>query len=337
MGTINGSIREYLPARMRPVRGTVGAVGGWVLIKTVGFSFYDPYYAYLTGFPPWYPLAVLGVGLVGLWAAARYVVGRPLVFRLLGSAVDRDTSFWPRFSRGMVLAVVGGVLPVFVNGGSRVWMQAPGVLGAVLLTVAPLWYWVVEWPWHDWWPDALPTPAGRQAGLAGVAVLVAASVALTLVVALPMLPVDETATRDGVAVTITDVQRTQSVVGGHNDTVTAGEDTELLVIEFTAENRAGEPRESPNCRFFCSTTELVSPACGTQLNPDCPEETPHTRNFTAGGREYDTYNRLVTLAPGEENTGAFVYEVPRRSGGGERLQSAFIVYDVGRWDVSGYP
>ena len=132
----------------------------------------------------------------------------------------------------------------------------------------------------------LPTPSDRQACLAGVAV----SVALTMVVAVPLVSADETVTRDGVAVTITAVQRTQSVAGGHsevvggqNETVTAGEATELLVIEFTAANRAGEPREPLSCGFFCRTTALVSPACGTPLDRHCPEKTPpYTKNFTAG-------------------------------------------------------
>lgn len=285
----------------------------------------------------------LGVGLVGICAAIWYLIGRPVVFRLQNSAGDRDRSFSPQFSRGMVFAVVGGVLPLFVNGGSSLFMQGLGVFGELLLTVAPLWYWVigaVEWPYRDWWPDALPTPSGRQAGLVGVAVLVAASAALTMVFALPLVAADETVTRDGVAVTITDVQRTQSVVGPsevggrQNETVTAGEDTELLVIEFTVENRAGEPREPLDCGFFCRTTALVSPACGTQLDRHCPEKTPpFTQKFTAGGSEYDTYDEWVTLAPGEANTGTIVYEVPRRSDGGPQL--TFIVYDIGRWDVSG--
>lgn len=345
MGTISDSIRANFPAGMCPIHGVVGAFGGLVLFITANLTIFHTSYAY-AWFPPWYSFMLLIVMLAGICAAVWYVVGRPLAFRLREPrpAGDQYRSFSPQFSRGMVLAVIGGVLPLFVNGGSGLWMQTLGILGAVLLIVAPLWYWLVgavEWSWREWWPDALPTPSGRQAGLAGVALLVAASVALTLVVALPVLPVDETATNDGVAVTITDVQQTQSVVGlrddrnhGHNDTVTAAEDTELLVIEFTVENRAGEPREAPHCVGFCQATQLISPGCGTWYDPDCPDETPHIRNFTAGGREYDTYNSLVTLAPGEENTGAVVYEVPRHSDGGERPQLTFVVHEIGRWDVS---
>jgi hypothetical protein len=127
-------------------------------------------------------------------------------------------------------------------------------------------------------------------------------------------------------------------VGRENEseTVTAGEDTELLVIEFTVENRAGEPREPLSCGYFCRAPALVSPACGNLLWRSCPEETPpYTNNFTAGGREYNTYGDYVELSPGKEYTSALVYEVPRRSDGGKRPQLTFIIYDIGRWDVSG--
>ena len=344
MESFSDSISEYLPAGMAPVRGAVGLVGGVVLYHVAWFNLYHQDFAYHTEFSPWQFYMTFVVGLVGIAATVWYVIGRPLYFRLRGSAAERETSFSPRFIRGMVLAVVGGACPLFVPGGARLGVQVLGILGAVLVVVAPLWYWfisAIEWPWRSWWPEALPTPSGRQAGLAWVSVLVAASIALTTVVALPVVSADETVTRDGGAVTITDVQRTQSDVGGpstvrenESETVTAGEDTQLLVIEFTFENRAGEPREPRSCGYFCQETAL---ACGDSLWQHCPEVTPHnTNNFTAGGREYDTYDSYVDLAPGEQYTSAVVYEVPRRSDGGERPQLTFIIYDIGRWDVSGY-
>lgn len=110
-------------------------------------------------------MAGLVVGLGGLCGAVWYVILRPLVFRLTPALAERLTSFSPEFSRGMGLAVVGAVLPWFVNDGSGFSAQALGIFGAVLLTVAPLWYWFVgaiEWPWRDWWPDDRRHLAGKQ-------------------------------------------------------------------------------------------------------------------------------------------------------------------------------
>ena len=61
------------------------------------------------------------------------------------------------------------------------------------------------------------------------------------VVSSPDVPAaDETATGTDFAVSITDVQRTQSIGGVRDRNITAGEGAELLVIEFTFENRGEE-------------------------------------------------------------------------------------------------
>ena len=101
-------IRESLPAGMAPVRGAVGLVGGVVLYVVALVNIYHQYLAYHAEFSPWQPQMTLGVGLVGIAASVWYVIGRPLYFRQRGSAAERETSFSPRFIRGMVLAVVGG-------------------------------------------------------------------------------------------------------------------------------------------------------------------------------------------------------------------------------------
>jgi len=338
MEPVHNSLDKYLPAEMRLLPGIVGLVGGGALIGLFFYTIFVVHYSYHSVFTPSYSLAGLVVGLGGLCGALWYVILRPLVFRLTPALAERLTSFSPDFSRGMGLAVVGAVLPWVVNDGSGGSVQALGILGAVLLTVAPLWYWFVgaiEWPWRDYWPDDRPTPSGRQAVLAGGAVVVVLSVALTPVVALPMLSADETATNGGVAVTITDVQRTDSVVGARNDSVTAGPDTELVVVEFTIENRGSETWEPAPYFAYNDVVRLTSPACGTTFSPECRDVTPYAQNFTAGGMEYDYIYANGYVYPGETKTGAAVWEVPRRTDGGEGPRLTFTFLDIGRWNVSG--
>jgi len=338
MDPVHSSLREYLPAEMRLLPGVVGLVGGGAFIVLFFYTIFVVHYPYHSAFTPWYSLTGLVVGLGGLCGAVWYVILRPLVFRLSPSLAERLTSFSPEFSRGMGLAVVGAVLPWFVNDGSRFSVQALGTLGAVLLTVAPLWYWFVgpiEWPWRDWGPDDRPTPSGRQAVLTGGAVVVALSVVLTPVVALPMLSADETATNGGVAVTIIDVQRTDSVVGARNDIFTAGADTELVVVDFTIENRGSETWDPAPYFAYNDVVRLTSPACGITFSPECPEVTPYAQDFTAGGTEYDYIYANGYVSPGETDTGAAVWEVPRHTDGGAQPRLTFTFLNVGRWNVSG--
>jgi hypothetical protein len=336
MGPLHNPLREYLPPEMRLLPAVVGAVGAAALCGVLLLNVWNPHIAYHVLFGPWYMLTAAGVGLTGLCGAVWYSVGRPLVFGWVVSDPKRGASFSPRFSRGMLLAALGGALPLFVNGTSRFWAQAVGLLGVLLLTAAPLWYWVVsavDWSRYDRWPETLPALSGRRAVLAGVAVLVVASLALTPVVALPISSADETATGTDFAVSITDVQRTQSIGGVRDRNITAGEGAELLVIEFTFENRGEEPRRLWSTTWFDTEVDLFSPACGNALYPACPDRTPY-ENFTAGGKTYDDYGLYRAIEPGEEYTSALVFEVPRRGDGGERPRLTFVVSDIGRWDVS---
>jgi hypothetical protein len=321
---------------MRLLPAAVGAVGAIALYGVFLVKVWIPHIAYHVLFEPWYMLTAAGVALTGLCAAVWYSVGRPLVFGWVVSDPKRVPSFSPRFSRGMLLAALGGALPLFVNGTARFWAQSVGLLGVLLLTAAPLWYWVVsavDWSRYDWWPETLPTPSGTRAVVAGVAVLVVASVALTPVVGLPISSADETAAGNDFAVSITDVQRTQSIGGVRDRNITASEAAELLVIEFTFENRGEEPRRLWSTNWFDTEVDLFSPACGNALYPACPSRTPY-ENFTAGGKAYDDYGLYRAVEPGEEYTSALVFEVPRRADGGERPRLTFVVRDIGRWDVS---
>ena len=337
MERTTASLRGYLPTEMRPLPGVVGLVGGGAFIALFAYAIFRVHYAYHSAFTPWYFTTLLLVGLGGICGAVWYVLVRPLVFRLTPSIAERTTSFSPKFSRGMGLAAIGAVPPWFVTDGARFSVLALGTLGTVLLTVAPLWYWflgAVEWPWRDRRPDDRPTPSGRRAVLAGGAGLVASSIALTPVVGLPMLPADRTATNGGVAVTITDVHRTQSIAGERNDEATAGAETELMIIEVAIENRGSERWDPAPYFAYNDVVRLTSPACGTAINPECPEVSVLGPTFTAGGTEYDYIYGNGNLAPGEERTGAEVWEVPRRPDDGTRPQLTFTFLDVGRWNVT---
>lgn len=79
---------------------------------------------------------------------------------------------------------------------------------------------------------------------------------------------------------------------------------------------------------------LTSPTCGNTINHECPAVTVYGPNFTAGDTEYNYTAGNDNLAPGEADTGAKVWEVPRRTDSGARPRLTFTFLDIGRWNIT---
>ena len=342
MGRLRRSLQDYLLAAAR-VRGAVCAVGSVVLLSWFFGTLWFSYLGYHLWFEKLHKLSILAVGVLAFCLSVWYWVGRPLAVRLADSFEPGELSFSPRIGYGMAGAVGGALLPLFVNPGSRFWVQTLGPLGTVLAVACPLWYWLVGAGECGWLDTRVALPRKRQ-WLLGVTLLVVTGVALTSVAAHPVSAPNETSVSDGVAVTVTDSQWTQSVNGTKNDTatfgiddnVTAGENSALLFVAFTVENRAEHPRDYPDPVLLgADPFTLASPTCGKLFFETCPEVTPYNQDFFVEGSKYNYPAYFATLAPGERVRAGIVFEVPLRANDGTRPRATFIAKDIGRWDVSG--
>lgn len=343
------TLRGYLPAEMRLLRGALGAVGGvvvlgGVLVVLLGGNWqlgYGDDRVLVSIF------LVLAPAAVGVASPAWYWVGRP-VWHRLGRPGDRPLRPFRRvrFLPGLVGSVVGVALLFPVSATSRFPEQVLAPFGLAVALASPLWFWLLR-PAVGGRVEARLPGALRESSptatvlrvLPVVGVLLLASAAVTAAIALPVVGPGEQIGADGLAVTVTDT-RTATAVTAAGDGLTHGDDARrLLLVRVAVENRGDAPRRLPGTSV--GDISVIAPECRAQNFGEPSNNCNQVfvdGDFRSDGIDYANYEALVeaadgTVEPGSRVSGWLVFRVespPNRAPGFEAM---VVVDDVGRWTL----
>lgn len=334
---------------MRLLRGGLGLVGGVALLFGVvvvlfGGNWHMGYTHDRVLVPIFGLLVPAAAGIVSpLW----YWVGRPVWARLdrPGERSARRLRR-ARFLPGLAGSVLGVALLLPVSATSRFPVQMLAPFGLAVGLAGPLWFWlgrpVAGGRVEAWLPGEPGDPALAAAGrrvVPALAVLLAASVAVTAVIALPVVGTGETVASGDLAITVTDTRTATTVTETGSGTDQGGFAWRLLLVGVAVENRGDEPRRLPGSSV--GDIAVIAPACGAQNfgepSHNC-NQVYLDGNFTADGTGYANYDDRQaavggTVDPGERVTGWLVFRVESRPTADPDFEAMVVVNEVGRWTL----
>lgn len=343
------TLRGVLPAEMRVLRGAVGALGGAflfgsVLVILIGGNWQLGYGddRILVGI--FLVLIPAGLGVVSpVW----YWLGRPVWHWVDRPGVQRLRPFHgARFLPGLVGSVLGVALIVPVSATSRLLEQTLAPFGLAIAIGAPLWYWLVRPTGvvHTarWLPgvrsgSTLAARAVRTLSILGV--LFAASLAITAVIALPVVGLGDPVTAGGLSVTVTDTHTVADVAEIEGEEGYGRYSWQLLLVRVSVENQGATRQRPPG--MSAGDITVIAPACSAQNfgepSNNCNQAFVDGR-FRANGTTYANYETRLrsaggTLGPGDRITGWLVFRLESRPTQSAGVKSMVIVDDVGRWTL----
>lgn len=343
------TLRGYIPAEMRVLRGAIGLIGGIILGFEIillmlsgnwhlGYT-HERFLASLLGL-----LVPAAIGIISpLW----YWVGRPVWYRIERPGLTvvhrwRDARFLP----GLAGAVIGGSLFFPVSATSRFWVQTLVPFGLLVGFASPVWFWIVRPGAGQWIDTTLPSgfsPASFRKKsvrlLAVVGVLFVTSMAVTAMIALPVVSIGDPTRSNGVSVAITDVRTTTEVTERGGMTVEAAHNWQLLLVRLTVENEGETRRPLPGRTV--GDIAVIAPECiannfGEPTN-NC-NQVHLDGNFSTNGEDYTTYNVRYEsvdgmIAPGQRLSGWLVFRLENPPSNESSFDAMVIVDGVGRWKI----
>lgn len=344
------TLRGYLPTDMRVLRGAVGAFSGVILFVSIISILLSGNWQ--LGYGDDRILVAIFLVLIpaGLGVASPiwYWLGRPVWgwFDRPGNTLLRPLQE-VRFLPGLVGSVIGVTLLFPVHATSRLFVQSLAPFGLAIAVGTPLWYWILRptgvVDTERWLPEIpsgspLTTTAARSLLVLGV--LFGASLAITTVIALPIVGIGQPVTEDRVAIAITDAQTVTGISGIGNGAGYGSDSGQFLLIRVSVENQAETRRPLPGASVGDIT--VIAPTCRVQNfgepSHNC-NQVYVDGNFSANGTTYRNYDSRHasadgTIGPGDRITGWLVYRLESRPTQPNGFESMVIIDDVGRWALS---
>lgn len=223
-------------------------------------------------------------------------------------------------------------------------MLAP--FGLAVGLASPAWYWVLR-------PNAgrhvaswLPGGA-RGRSLAGigsrvlpiVGALFLASVAVTAVIALPVVPLGEPVSAGPLTASVTDARTGTAVTELGGETVAAEDGRRLLLVHLAVENGGDARRPLPGRSV--GDVAVIAPVCSANNFGEPANNCNRVHldgDFSAGGETYANYDARRassggTIGPGHLVAGWLVYRLETAPRRGSAVRATVVVDDVGRWAV----
>jgi len=343
------TLRGYLPAEMRVIRGAVGALSGVILIASIlsillGGNWHLGYGDDRILVAIFLVLIPAGLGVASpIW----YWIGQPVWdwFDRPGDHLLRPFRE-VRLLPGLAGSVIGVALIFPVSATSRLLVQMLAPFGLAIAIGTPLWYWVVgpagvvdTERWLPEVPTGSPLTTTAVQSLLVLGVLFGASLAITSVIALPVVGIGESVPADGLAVAVTDARTVPEIAEIEDERVHGGDSRQLLLVRVSVENQGETRRQLPGTSVGDIT--VIAPPCSAQNFG----EPSHNCNqvyvdgsFRANGTTYTTYETRQaaadgTIGPGDHITGWLVFRLESRPIQTSGFESMVIVDDVGRWTL----
>ncbi len=290
--------------------------------------------------------AIIVPAAVGIASPLWYWLGRP-IWRRIGRPgrqyLDRLTEV--RFLPGIAATVLGLVVMLPVSATSRFWTQTRLPFGLLVAIVGPAWFWVGRPMLGDRLDGWLPTTVAADLDfttrtarvIPAVAGLLLVSIAITSVIALPVVNVGEPVNEGSLSVSVTDVRTSASITRADGETVRADHGWRLLLVRLAVSNDGRLARPLPGGSY--GGVAAIAPECSAQTfgepSNNCNQvflDGP----FTVDGETFPPYeDRYVAtdgdIAPDQTVTGWYVFRIeasPLQGGSDGRM---VIVDDVGRW------
>lgn len=343
------TLRGHLPAEMRILRGVGGALGGAIL-----------------------SISILGVLLGGNWRLGfgddRLFVGIFLVLVPAGLGLASPVWYWfgrpvwawfdrpglhllgplqeSRFLPGLAGSVVGVTHLFPVSATSHLLVQTLAPFGLAIALGAPLWYWLVRPIGAQSFGRRLPgfrresqptTFAIRSLLVLGLVFVLC--LALTTVIAIPIVGLGESVSADGRAVSIVETQLVAEVTESESGEARGSHSWQLLLVRISVENQGKTPQHLPGTSVGDIT--VIAPPCSAQNfgepSHNC-NQVYVDGNFSPNGTTYANYDTRQaradgTVPPGDRIDGWLVFRLESRPPRDPGFAPMVIVDDVGRWTL----
>ena len=289
-------------------------------------------------------LVPAGLGIVSpLW----YWIGRPLWARF-----DRPGRQYLRrwgdgtFLLGLAGPLVGASLFFLVSATSPFWVQTLIPFGLAIGLACPSWFWVVRPIAGDRIPRVVPMPSDVPSSavplvrmLPAIGVLFVIGVAVTAVIALPVVAVGEPVASNGLSVSITETRTTTEVTEPGGDSVTATHGWGLLLVHLEVHNVADGPRPVPGRSV--GDIAVIAPECGANNFGEPANNCNQAYldgDFRANGEEFTNWDDRQaavdgTIGPGERLSGWLVFRIEGSPVQNPSFGAVVVVEDVGRWTL----
>ena len=341
------AVRRVLPAEARLLNGAIGLFGGLLLafvvfVQLLGGNWRMAYAddRFLTLI-----FTFLGPAGVGVVSPVWFWVGRPLWARF-GRPGNRYVRRWSsaQFIPGLLAPIGGGFLMFPVEASSGFWTLLLVPFGLLLGLIGPIWFWLgrpLVGPRVDEWLPGIP-PRNTLERLtsrwfpAVVAILFTA-LAVTSLLALPIVAVGEPVRTNDLTVSVTDTRTATTITEETDETAMRPDGWRFLLVRVAVTNEGARPHPAPGGSV--GDIAVIAQACSAQTFGE-PANNCNAAfvdgAFTANGDTYPSFDLRRDaldgeLAPGDRLTGWLVYRIEHRPSRASSAEPMIIINEVGRW------
>jgi hypothetical protein len=175
--------------------------------------------------------------------------------------------------------------------------------------------------------------------LPAIGVLFVIGVAVTAVIAVPVVAVGEPVASNGLSVSITETRTTTEVTELGGDSVAATHEWRLLLVRLEVYNVANGPRPVPGQSV--GDVAVIAPECGANNFGEPANNCNRAYldgDFRADDEEYTNWDDRQaavggTIASGERLSGWLVFRIEGSPSQTPSFDAMVIVDDVGRWTL----
>lgn len=340
------TLRRFLPDEARLFNGAFGLFGGVLLAFIVFVQLLGGNWRMAYGDDRFLTLifAFLGPAGIGLVSPVWFWLGRPLWVRF-GRPANEIIRRWSaaRFVPGL-LAPIGGVFLMFpAEATSTFWTLTLLPFGLLVGVLGPVWFWIAKPLLGDridgWLPGIPPRNAIERLtsrwSPAVLAIFIAA-VAITSLLALPIVTVGEPVRGNGVTVSVTDTRTATAITDETDGSVDSPDGWKFLLVRVSVINEGSLHRAVPGGSV--GDIAVIAPICRAQTFGEPANNCNAVfldGPFTANGDTYPSYESKLDsvngeLAPGDRIAGWLVYRLESRptSSSGDPM---IVINEIGRW------
>lgn len=341
------TLRNYLPAEMRILRGVVGLLAGVILTFGVFIQLLSGNWQ--LGFTnDWILTSIFLLfvpAIIGISSPLWYWFLRPLWYRLDGPAEQFIGAIREvRFFHGLTGSILGLALLFPVSATSEFWIQSLFPFGLLVGIIAPLWFWILR-PilGHRIFASLQASTRGlmldsnlrRMIGAVGGLFLLA--VMVTTIISIPVVGLGDSVSQGGLAIRVSEMQTTSSITSADGEQLDTPNGWGLVMVHLEVENTGSTSMPAPGTSV--GDIAMISEVCDAQTFGEPSNNCNQVNldgNFSIDGRTYSSYELINnraggTVAQGERLHGWLVYRIESRSRNG--FEGMVIVDDVGRWAV----